>query len=432
MLAVLKKHDVPGTFFVVGSRSPATRTSWPHSTTGSRAGRAHLHPPRPRREPPVAASPASCPRPRSPSPGATGRSRTSLLRPPYSSSADALDNQQLQVLRGRAARLCHRASPTWTAGLAAPRRRRDRRAATPAGRRRARCAAARRGGNRAATVAALDRLIPRIEGPGLPVHHGDRCRRRARPAHHPRGPRRPLRRPDPDRHRVAVARRRSTCSSGAAVRRRRPGRGPTAGHDRRRAAARAPAAPADLAAGDRRSPAGQRVVPAYNEKETSRRRCVRWPHPTTPSRSSSSTTAQPTARRDIVEALRIPNVRVIRQPNAGKPAALNTGIRAARHEIIVMIDGDTVFEPRRSPTWCSRSPTRGRRRGGQRQGGQPEGLLARWQHIEYVIGFNLDRRVYDVARLHDHGPGRDRARSGARRCSRSAASVTTRSPRTPT
>ena len=38
-------------------------------------------------------------------------------------------------------------------------------------------------------------------------------------------------------------------------------------------------------------------------------------------------------------------MRVIRQRNAGKPAALNTGIRAARHEIIVMIDGDTLFEP---------------------------------------------------------------------------------------
>ena len=28
--------------------------------------------------------------------------------------------------------------------------------------------------------------------------------------------------------------------------------------------------------------------------------------------------------------------------------------------------------------------------------GNRRGLLAMWQHIEYVIGFNLDRRLYDL------------------------------------
>ena len=41
------------------------------------------------------------------------------------------------------------------------------------------------------------------------------------------------------------------------------------------------------------------------------------------------------------------------------------------------------------------------------------GLLGRWQHIEYVIGFNLDRRMYDMLRVHA-----DRARA---RSARSAA-----------
>ena len=48
---------------------------------------------------------------------------------------------------------------------------------------------------------------------------------------------------------------------------------------------------------------------------------------------------------DIAAAVRDPRVRVIRQPNAGKAAALNTGVVHARHELIVMMDGDTVFEP---------------------------------------------------------------------------------------
>ena len=36
---------------------------------------------------------------------------------------------------------------------------------------------------------------------------------------------------------------------------------------------------------------------------------------------------------------------MIRQANAGKAAALNTDIAHARHELVVMMDGDTVFEP---------------------------------------------------------------------------------------
>ena len=40
---------------------------------------------------------------------------------------------------------------------------------------------------------------------------------------------------------------------------------------------------------------------------------------------------------------------MIRQANAGKAAALNTDIAHARHELVVMMDGDTVFEPRHRP-----------------------------------------------------------------------------------
>ena len=51
------------------------------------------------------------------------------------------------------------------------------------------------------------------------------------------------------------------------------------------------------------------------------------------------------ATAEVVEALGLPNVTLIRQENAGKPAALNTGIAAARHDILVLVDADTVFEP---------------------------------------------------------------------------------------
>jgi cellulose synthase/poly-beta-1,6-N-acetylglucosamine synthase-like glycosyltransferase len=37
--------------------------------------------------------------------------------------------------------------------------------------------------------------------------------------------------------------------------------------------------------------------------------------------------------------------------------------------------------------------------------GNRGGLLGRWQHIEYVMGFNLDRRLYDVLRCMPTVPG---------------------------
>jgi cellulose synthase/poly-beta-1,6-N-acetylglucosamine synthase-like glycosyltransferase len=37
--------------------------------------------------------------------------------------------------------------------------------------------------------------------------------------------------------------------------------------------------------------------------------------------------------------------------------------------------------------------------------GNRHGLLGRWQHIEYVMGFNLDRRLYDLLRCMPTVPG---------------------------
>jgi len=99
----------------------------------------------------------------------------------------------------------------------------------------------------------------------------------------------------------------------------------------------------------------------------------------------------------IVESLAFPNVRVVRQPNGGKPIALNTGIAAARDDVLVTVDGDTVFEPD-TVRWLVQpfaDPSVGAVSGNTKVANR-QGVLGRWQHIEYVMGFNLDRRVYDV------------------------------------
>jgi cellulose synthase/poly-beta-1,6-N-acetylglucosamine synthase-like glycosyltransferase/peptidoglycan/xylan/chitin deacetylase (PgdA/CDA1 family) len=108
----------------------------------------------------------------------------------------------------------------------------------------------------------------------------------------------------------------------------------------------------------------------------------------------------------IVERLGLPGVHVIRQDNAGKPAALNTGIRRSRGDVLVLVDGDTVFEPGAIGRLVQ--PLADARVGavsGNTKVANRGGLLGRWQHLEYVIGFNLDRRLFEVARCMPTVPG---------------------------
>ncbi|MEU4348793.1 bifunctional polysaccharide deacetylase/glycosyltransferase family 2 protein [Streptomyces sp. NPDC023838] len=139
------------------------------------------------------------------------------------------------------------------------------------------------------------------------------------------------------------------------------------------------------------------IVPAYNEREciaNTVRSLMASDHPIevlVVDDGSNDGTA------DIVEAMRLPNVRVIRQVNGGKPSALNNGIRHARYDIVVMMDGDTVFE--RSTVRELVQPFGDARVGavaGNAKVGNRDSLIGAWQHIEYVMGFNLDRRMYDV------------------------------------
>ncbi|MGX1093264.1 cellulose synthase/poly-beta-1,6-N-acetylglucosamine synthase-like glycosyltransferase/peptidoglycan/xylan/chitin deacetylase (PgdA/CDA1 family) [Streptomyces albogriseolus] len=108
----------------------------------------------------------------------------------------------------------------------------------------------------------------------------------------------------------------------------------------------------------------------------------------------------------IVEAMGLPNVRVIRQLNAGKPAALNRGLANARYGIVVMMDGDTVFEPStvRELVQPFADPRVGAVAGNAKVGNK-DSLIGAWQHIEYVMGFNLDRRMYDILRCMPTIPG---------------------------
>ena len=148
------------------------------------------------------------------------------------------------------------------------------------------------------------------------------------------------------------------------------------------------------------------IVPAYNESagiEAAVRSIAASTHPVeviVVDDGSSDGTA------DIVDALGLPGVTLIRKENGGKPSALNAGLHAARHDLVVMVDGDTVFEPDtvRSLVQPFTDPRVGAISGNTKVANRG-GVLGAWQHIEYVVGFNLDRRLFDVAECMPTVPG---------------------------
>ena len=95
-------------------------------------------------------------------------------------------------------------------------------------------------------------------------------------------------------------------------------------------------------------------------------------------------------------ALGSANVRVVHQPNPGKADALNRGIDHRRGDLVVTVDGDSTFAPDTLALLVQ--PFRDSGVGavsGNTKVANRHGVIGRWQHVEYVMSFNLDRRMYD-------------------------------------
>jgi peptidoglycan-N-acetylglucosamine deacetylase len=91
------------------------------------------------------------------------------------------------------------------------------------------------------------------------------------------------------------------------------------------------------------------------------------------------------------------NVRIVSQPNGGKSSALNNAIAHARHDILIALDADTIFRMGaigklvRHFADAQVGAVSGNARVGNRNR-----WITRFQSIEYIYGFNLDRRALDL------------------------------------
>ncbi len=149
------------------------------------------------------------------------------------------------------------------------------------------------------------------------------------------------------------------------------------------------------------------IVPAYNERTTiaaAVHSLASGSHPGIEVLVVDDESDDGTAQE--VERLGLPNVRVVQVPGGGKAAALNAGVALARHDLLVMVDADTVVEPDALHRLVQPfgDPRVGAVAGNVKVGNRRR-LIGRWQHIEYVIGFSLDRRLYDTLHCMPTIPG---------------------------
>ena len=90
-----------------------------------------------------------------------------------------------------------------------------------------------------------------------------------------------------------------------------------------------------------------------------------------------------------------PRVVLLEIANGGKSSALNLGFRKASGEIVLAFDADTVVNREAISLMVSHfaDETVGAVSGNVKVG-NVHNLLTKWQYIEYVIGFNLERRAF--------------------------------------
>ncbi|WP_316571715.1 polysaccharide deacetylase family protein [Neobacillus sp. YIM B06451] len=89
------------------------------------------------------------------------------------------------------------------------------------------------------------------------------------------------------------------------------------------------------------------------------------------------------------------NVHLVHKKNGGKASALNEGAKTAKGEILIAVDADTNVTPE-AISFLVRHFEEGQIAAvsGNVRVGNRRNLLTIWQHIEYVTGFNIEKRAF--------------------------------------
>jgi peptidoglycan-N-acetylglucosamine deacetylase len=90
-----------------------------------------------------------------------------------------------------------------------------------------------------------------------------------------------------------------------------------------------------------------------------------------------------------------PLVRLIKKANGGKSSAVNLGFKEAKGDIVVALDADTLIAENAISLLVNHFKNEDVAAvSGNVKVGNKGNLLTNWQHIEYVTGFNLERRAF--------------------------------------
>ncbi|MDM5436308.1 glycosyltransferase [Bacillus hominis] len=91
-----------------------------------------------------------------------------------------------------------------------------------------------------------------------------------------------------------------------------------------------------------------------------------------------------------------PKVCLIQKENGGKSSAMNLGFQKSRGEIIVTLDADTIIAQDAISLMIRHFENHNVAAvSGNVKVGNRRNLLTTWQHVEYITGFNLERRAFD-------------------------------------
>ena len=90
-------------------------------------------------------------------------------------------------------------------------------------------------------------------------------------------------------------------------------------------------------------------------------------------------------------------VRLLQQPNRGKPTALNHGLAEATGQVIVSIDADTIVDPEAVPRLVRHfaDPKVAAVAGNVKVANRNK-WITRWQALEYITSQNLEKRAFDL------------------------------------